>query len=551
MQVLGINLGATRHGKLLKDGGACIIQDGKILVAVAEERACRKKHAGGFTKSLEYCLNATGLKLEDFQAVVVSSCCEDFFPREICDVNCDSRLWFVPSHHLSHAYSAFFVSPFEQALVIVMDGGGNVLGRQTHLEWWKNFREQNSYYIGEGNSLTRIGRDFESPYEAGFGEAYRCFTYYLGWPSSDYAGKTMALAAYGDPERFTRTDLFYLDGEKLGCRLRNDPLNPIQMLLRFSKEYQVQIDPPCSEGQELTQCHKDLARFIQDQLEQALLKKVELLCKKTGITNLCIAGGVGLNCVANAKILESTSVRDIFIQPAAGDQGQALGNALYGYHGLMGQPREIVMKNAYFGQEYTLNLDFLSDFIDGEFTITRSQNIAQDVAEMIANGLLVGWFQGRSELGPRALGNRSILADPRNIENKRRLSEKVKEREWFRPYAPSILEECVDEFFTPRLISPFMLLAAEVKCDKRDRIPGVVHKDGRARLHTVSREDNPLFYEVIDSFRKITKIPLVLNTSFNGRGEPIVETPQDAFQCFKEHNLDRLVIGDYVISRQL
>jgi carbamoyltransferase len=554
MKVLGLNLGVTRTGKKLKDGGACIIEDGRITVAIAEERVCRRKFAGGFKYALKYCLDASGLELEEFDTIVVSSCCEDVFPRAVDGLPFQdvSRVHFVPSHHLSHAYSAFCVSPFDRALIVVMDGGGNVIGNQKHLDWWRNPREQNSYYIGEGTSIRLIGRDFDEPFEVGFGEAYRCFTYYLGWPSSSYSGKTMALAAYGDPDRFSSLSLFEFENGRLRCKLANDPLHPIAMLERFAKECGDDLRKPRLQNEEIDQQHEDLARFIQVQLEEALVAKINYLCRETGIRDLCIAGGVGLNCLANTRILRDTPVQNLFVQPAAGDQGQALGNALYGYHHIFGKPRGLVMTNAYLGRDYSTdihNLDF-EMFAADEFKCVRSANIVQDAARLIADGYIVAWFQGRSEYGPRALGNRSILADPRRAGSKRLLDEKVKHREQFRPYAPSVLEEHASQFFDVKVDSPFMLLVATVKPNNRALIPAVAHVDGTARLQTVSQRDAPRFYELIDTYKRLTGVPVLLNTSFNGREEPIVETPEDAIRCFKENGIDALIIGDYLFTKR-
>ena len=555
MKVLGLNVGTTRTGKNLKDGGVCIIEEGRIKIAIAEERVSRVKHAGGFKCALEYCLDANGSELDDFDAIVVSSCCEDVCCRGIdgLHVRDVTKIHFVLSHHLSHAYSAFCVSPFDRALIIVMDSGGNIIGKQKHSDWWRDRREQNSYYVGDGTSIRLIGRDFDEPFEVGFGEAYRCFTYYLGWPSSSYAGNTMALAAYGDPERFAGLNLFRFENDRLGCRLRNDPLHPVAMLERFAGECGVDIGSPRFQDEEICKHHKDLARFIQVQMEEALVAKIRVLCHATGIKDLCIAGGVGFNCVANTRILEDTPVRNLFVQPAAGDQGQALGNALYGYHYLLGKPRELIMTNAYLGRDHSVDIcDSIAEMLtSGDFTCVRSANIAQDAARLIADGHIVAWFQGRSEYGPRALGNRSILTDPRRLENKRLLDEKVKHREQFRPYAPTVLKEHVAEFFDFKVDSPFMLLIAAVKPSKRSTVPAVVHVDGTARLQTLSQRENPRFYQVLTAFKNLTGVPVLLNTSFNGKEEPIVETPEDAIRCFTDHGIDALAIGDYLITRRL
>lgn len=553
-RILGLNIGRTKHGKQLKDGATCILEDGNITVAIAEERVSRIKNAGGFTNSLTYCLSSTGYRLDDFDLIIMSTCCEDASSQEVegLAIGNKSKLQFIPSHHLSHAYSAFCVSPFDRSLIVVMDGGGNTFGTSKHIEWWKNYREQNSYYIGDGTNITLIDRDFDRPFEVGFGEAYRYFTYYLGWQSSVNAGTIMALAAYGDPKRFANVNIFMFDKGHLQCSLINDPFNPFDVIRNFAKSIGSDLGNPRDKSDQITQIHYDLALLIQNQLEEALVKKINYLYEQTGIQNLCIAGGVGFNCLANSRILERTPINNIFVQPAAGDQGQALGNTLYGYHHLYNKQRSFVMTNAYTGIDYSKHINdaLFKQLIGDRFRWVRSENIAKDSAYLISEGFVIGWFQGKSEYGPRALGNRSILADPRSNTVKNLLDQDVKKREWFRPYAPSILKEFATEFFCLVGESPFMTLTAQVRNEKAYLIPAVLHVDKSARLQIVSKDQNLLFYELINEYRKITGIPLVLNTSFNGRDMPIVETPEDAILCFEvSPGMDALIIENYIIMR--
>jgi carbamoyltransferase len=555
MRVLGLNLGATRSGKPLKDGGVCIIEDGMLVVCIAEERVCRKKYAGGFANALEYCLDYTGLDLHSFDVIVVSSCCEDITRdyREGLRSFDISRIHYIPSHHLSHAYSAYFPSPFEEALVIVMDAGGNILGKQTYPQWWKNRREQVSYYRARGNQIELIGRDFDHPLDAGFGEIFRSFTYYLGWNSSVHAGKTMALAAYGDPERYDDVELFFFDGTHLRSVFTNNPPDPVGMIEQFALKEGLDFPHPRrGEDAAILQGHKDVAFLVQDRFERALIHKVNILCKLTGITNLCIAGGVGLNCVANAKILERTPIKHIFIQPAAGDQGQCLGNALYGYYHILGGRRRSSKFTPYLGRSYSLSSSSIrlqAETIFGDSVeVIEIPNWLEEVAELIAEGNIVGWYQGRSEFGPRALGNRSILADPRRPGLTEKLRQ-LKDRESFMLFAPSVLAEHADEYFELSVPSPYMLLAVKTKSDKIDAIPAVVHVNDSARIQTVAREENELYYDLIKTFAKLTNTPVLLNTSLNRAGEPIVETPMDALDCFREMDMEYLVIDEYILRK--
>lgn len=555
MLVLGLSAEKTGHGKQLKDGAVCIIQDGDIVTAVAEERISRLKHAGGFRCSLSHALDWTDLTVDSFDAIVISSCCENVPPDQrthglrLVD---PSRLSHIPSHHLSHAYSSFFASPFDQALIVVMDAGGNGLEHSDNSKWWATSREQNSYYIGEGKQVRLIGRDFDEPFEVGFGEAYRAFTYYLGWHSYTFSGNTMALAAYGDPSAYREWSLFEFDGQGLRSRMINNPPDPLGMVAELAESQGISIPKPRKPGHSLSQEYMDLASFIQKEFTNALVQKIRYLTELTGRRNLCIAGGVGLNCVANRKVLDETPIDRIFIQPASGDDGQALGNALYGYYHVLGQPRNITKFSPYLGRPYELTVEDLKitcpPSVFRGLDMREVKGISEKVAEMLSEGKVVAWFQGRSEYGPRALGNRSILADPRFPAIRERCHG-IKKREFFRPFAPSVLAERASQFFDISCASPYMLLVAEARPDKAASISAVLHVDSTARLQTVSEDENPLFYDVIQEFERRTGVPIVLNTSLNRRGEPIVESPRDALGAFKELELDALAIGEVLVEK--
>jgi len=360
----------------------------------------------------------------------------------------------------------------------------------------------------------------------------------------------MGLAPYGHRETFENVEVFNLDQGKLKCLMPNKHKNPIQAVVDFGRTQGVDFGPPRQSGADYTQRYCDIAFLIQDRLEKALVNKANHLHKLTGSKNLCIAGGVGLNCVANREILNNTPFERIFIQPAAGDSGQCLGNALYGYHYLLGKPRREVMTHAYFGKEYS-NTDVMNalERWSGQVIYERMQNPATQVAALLSEGNVIGWFQFGSELGPRALGHRSILADPRQPAMQDFINAIVKHREPFRPYAPSVLLEHSNEFFDLPCPSPFMLLTARVYPHKRSTIPAVTHVDGTARVQTVTKEDNGIYYDLIQAFYKKTGIPLLLNTSFNLAGEAIVETPNDALNSFMKTQMDYLVIHEYLVRK--
>lgn len=440
MLIAGINLGETKTGKSLKDGGVCLISDGEIIAALAEERVSKNKHSGGYQASLHYCLSKLGLSVEDVDRFVVSSCCES--PRS----SYSDRVAGIPSrkvrfltHHLSHAYSTFAVSSFAKALVIIADGGGNVLKGEGS-NWWEFPREQSSYYIGEGNSLKLIGRDFDKPFDAGLGEIYRYLTHHLGWRTA-YAGKAMALASLGDPDRYKNLMVvrFHPETGKLFSSIKNIPLD-WDTFPRFLRDNGVDTAISRSYDGDILDVHKDLARHIQDQVSEALLNKISHLSEKTGIRNLCLAGGVALNCVINQRILDETPIEKLFVQPAASDQGQSVGNAIYGSIEVGDWKVFDRFYSPYLGPEHNWDSEIknLDKKMMSEYKIRRYENLDELIiyaAKMISDGKVVGWVQGRSESGPRALGNRSILANPYLPATKDKLNV-MKKREWFMPVAP-------------------------------------------------------------------------------------------------------------------
>jgi len=553
MIVVGLNLGVTRYSKTLKDGGVCIIDNGKIVLATAEERISRIKYGGGFDKSLPFCLSHLGLSPNDIDALVISSCCEIIRnPRDIPVSGLISPQEVYPiNHHYSHALSAFMASPFEEALIIVLDGGGNLLD-SNNAEWWVSRREQSSYYLGKDILVKLIGRDFENPFESGLGEVYRYFTHHLGWRTSD-AGKVMALAALGNPNRFNDHKLFDFDPDSgiLTSRISNDPLNQLTLYEYLRSSGYGEIIPRKPE-EDITQIHMDLARHVQDEIGNAITSKVAYLSKTTGIKNVCLAGGVALNCVVNEKILTEIPIDNIFIQPAAGDQGQSIGNAIYGSMKYGEWKRNQVFFNPYLGAEYDWDKQ-ISRLSIGEnisfYRIENKEKLTQVIAEQIASGRLVGWVQGRSEVGPRALGNRSILGDPRDIKTKARLNV-IKNREWFMPIAPSIMEEELHKYFDTNISSPYMLRAVRSTQTAHREIPAVVHYNGSSRIQTVNRIQNPVFYELLLCFKSISNgVPVLANTSFNRHGEPIVENAEDALVSFLGMDLNTLVIGNWIIEK--
>jgi carbamoyltransferase len=562
MYILGIH--NTVH-----DSSACLLQDGNIVAAAEEERFNREKHSGAFpTNAITYCLNAAGISLSDLDAIgvsykpslvvrnalahAISLASPHISPRARLNVLLDelrylytllltrSRLGALASdsvlpkvffieHHLAHAASAFLVSPYERAAILTIDGYGE--DTSTLLA------------VGQGDRIREIGR---VRFPSSIGLLYNAITEYLGFQPDSDEGKVMALAAYGRPRvaDFFRRILVW-DANDWWFRSNLRYLD--HSAQRVSREFIKIMGPHRSPDEGLTEHHADIAASLQAVVEEAGINLVRQVYSLTGLNALCMAGGVALNCVMNGKIVSGTPFEHFFFQPAAGDAGTAVGCATYIYHCLMGYPRSsFVMDDVYLGpafdNEYILNT-LKANNVQYEFRA----DIAETSAKLLADGKILGWFQGRMEFGPRALGNRSILADPRNPATKDAVNLKVKGREPFRPLGPSVKVEAVHEFFECCLPLPFMIVACPVRPDKIGLIPSVVHVDGTARIQTVSSETNPLFWQLLDEFEKLTRIPLLLNTSFNRKGEPIVCKPKDAVQTFLSIGLDYLAIGNYLV----
>ncbi|MFX1445986.1 MAG: carbamoyltransferase [Promethearchaeota archaeon] len=549
---------------LSHNGASCLIRNGKIIVAIEKERLTRIKHDGGAdSDTVKYCLDSANISVEDLD-LVVQNVCQHNFPygnvqwmgsrykgeeERLFLRNVKKKKIMHISHHLAHAFSAFAVSPFNDAAIIVIDGGGSYYKDVIDSHPCRNNSfseydmEAESYYYGKGDSITTINKTFGKTsdtllyplsilWAGGLGGLYAGLTAYVFGNPLD-GGKLMGLAPYGKDNVF---DFKMINKKNGGIKINKDWIHKFSHFNDWGnnkKEY------------------KNLAYKAQKELEEALIYIANWLHKKTNSKNLCIAGGVGLNSVANKKILDNSPYENIFIQPAAHDAGIAIGCAYYGWLKVLRKSRNFVMQNCFLGKRYT-NQE-IRKILKKEPTISFKfiRNIPLITAQLLAKGKIVGWFQGGSEFGPRALGHRSILCDPRKKEIKKILNNRVKHRESFRPYAPSILQEDTKEYFELDCQSPFMLLVAKVKEEKLNRIPAVTHIDGTARIQTVNKSDNKIFYALIQEFKKITGIPVVLNTSLNSVGEPIVETPKDALDLYLSSQMDYIVMGNYLIEKKI
>ena len=591
MRILGIS--AFYH-----DSAAALLEDGRIVAAAQEERFTRKKHDARFPlHAIRYCLTEGGIALGDLDRVVfydkpfvkferLLETYLSFAPRGYKTFRMAIPLWLreklflkdlllkelrkmsgsgkwneellFSEHHLSHAASAFFPSPFDEAIVLTMDGVG---------EW-----ATTSAAIGRGNRL-EVQKEIHFPHSLGF--LYSAFTYYTGFKVNSGEYKLMGLAPYGEPKYKDKILEHLIDVKADGSfRLNMSYFDFCTGLTMTSQRFHDLFGgPPRKPDQLLTPYHMDLAASIQAVTEEIVLRLTRSLCEETGIRNLCLAGGVALNCVANGKVLRDACCDRIWIQPAAGDAGGALGAALAGYHLQLGRARTAngdAMKGSFLGPAFTQReIEDRLTRCGASFEVLAESALIATGAEDLARSKALGWFQGRMEFGPRALGNRSILGDPRSPGMQKTLNLKIKYRESFRPFAPSVLRERVSDWFELDCDSPYMLLVADVVRSRRremtqeekqlfgidklnvprSEIPAVTHVDYSARVQTVHEDTNPRYHALLSAFERKTGCPVLVNTSFNVRGEPIVCTPEDAFRCFMGSELDALAAGNCYLRK--
>jgi len=584
------------------DSAAAIILDGQIIAAAQEERFSRKKHDPGFpSKAINYVLEESQLTLNQVDYIVFFEkpflkferlletylamapfgfkqfslsmpiwLKEKLFQKkfifeklvELDESFNDIKKLKFSEHHLSHASSAFYPSPFNEAVILTLDGVG---------EW-----ATTTVAIGKGNNI-EIVKEIHFPHSIGL--LYSAFTYYTGFKVNSGEYKVMGLAPYGKPKYKDKILNELMDLKEDGSfRLNMSYFNYATGLTMTNNRFSDLFGQPVRNPKKdlLTQFHMDIAASVQAATEEIILRITNFMSKEFGIKNLCLAGGVALNCVVNGKILKDKNFKNIWIQPAAGDAGGSLGAALAYWHQDLNESRnkkindKDQMKGSYLGPKFENNLiEEKLNFLDAKFEKFNEENLIKIIAKELSNGKTAGWFQGRMEFGPRALGGRSILADPRSEKMQKDLNLKVKFRESFRPFAPSVLSEEVSNWFDLDRESPYMLLVAEVKKNmqvkmneenkklfgieklniKRSSIPAVTHIDYSSRIQTVHKETNPKYYNLLKEFKKITDCPVLVNTSFNVRGEPIVCSVEDAFNCFMGTNLDILVIEDFILYK--
>lgn len=548
------------------DAAACLLKDGEIVAAAQEERFTRKRHDQDFpTNAIKYCLRSADITIGDvdyvgfydkplvkFERILTTYLAT--WPRSLPSFLKAIPLWlrrklWIPQtiqkeleyegevlmieHHMSHAASAFLVSPFDEAAIITVDGVG---------EW-----ATSTMGHGKGSEI-ELFKEVRFPHSLGL--LYSAYTYYLGFKVNSAEYKVMGLAPYGEPKYYDQVLETISFGDDGGFRMNMKYFSYDYGLKMTNGHFETLFGQPRRKPEsKLDQFHMDIAASVQKVTEEIVLRMACHAHDVTGSKNLCMAGGVALNCVANGRILRETPFEEIFIQPAAGDAGGAVGVATYIYHTVLGNERTWQWQHAFLGPEYST--DEIREYLDThdiKYVELDEDDLIERTARKIEEQNVIGWFQGRMEFGPRALGSRTIIADARNPKNQDVVNMKIKFRESFRPFAPSVLEERVSDWFELDKPSPYMLLVAQVREDRRT-IPAVTHVDGSARIQTVDPITNPLYYRLIRRFEENTGCPVIINTSFNVRGEPIVCTPHDGYVCFMRTDMDVLVMDRFFMVK--
>ena len=549
------------------DAAACLLRDGEPIAAASEQAFTRKKHDEAFpVHAISWALAHAGITMDEvsvvafydkplvkFERILKSHLAH--FPKSFPQFVRGIPSWFSTKlrldkllknefgytgaitygqHHRSHAASAFYASGFEESTLLTVDGVG---------EW-----STATWGVGRGTEIELKG-EIRFPHSLGL--LYSAFTAYLGFKVNSAEYKVMGLAPYGEPK--------YVDNIKEMFHLKDDGTFRLDMrcfdfdhgLRMYNSRFEEVMGQPTRpmEAPGLDQFHKDVARSVQEVVNEAMVKLATTAVQATGIPKLCMAGGVALNCVANGHVLRDAPIEELFVQPAAGDAGGAMGAALWVWHQLLGKPRSWKMETAYLGPGYSdEQAQKALDELGAVYHRMERQPLLEQTAQLIDQSMVVGWYQGRLEWGPRALGHRSILGDARHPEMRDIINRKIKFREGFRPFAPSVLEECVGQYFDIDRPSPYMLLVAPVSTEATP-LPAITHVDNSARIQTINRNQDALYYDLIDTFRARTGCGVVINTSMNVRGEPIVNSPTDAYQCFMRTHMDALVVGPFMMLK--
>lgn len=561
MYILGVS--AFYH-----DSAATLLKDGRVIAAAEEERFTRKKHDNSFPiNAINYCLEEGKIRVNDINYIVfyekpllkfdrILNMFIETYPRSYIPfwrsfpsllseklnvksilkkkLNYKGKVLFVP-HHEAHAASAFFVSPFKKAAILTVDGVG---------EW-----QTIGLYLGFQNKLIPL-KKLNFPNSLGL--LYSTFTAFLGFKVNEDEYKVMGLSAYGEPKYYKKILKIVKVNDDGSFSLDMKYFSFRESFKMWSKEFEKLFGKPREPSEKIRERHANIASSLQKFTEEIYLKILRYLYSLTRVENLCIAGGVALNCLANGRIYKETNFKKVFIQGAAGDDGASLGAAFFAYNFILNKRRTFVQRNLYFGPRFSNHYvkKFLKK-VNADFEFLRDRELVKEVAKLLSENKVVGWFRGRMEFGPRALGSRSILANPKPSWMKDRVNE-IKRREYFRPFAGSVLQEKVHEYFEvpeKNHYSPFMIFAFKVKKKKGRDISAIVHVNNTCRIQTVNKKDNGIYYELIKEFYRITGIPVLLNTSFNLRGEPIVCKPEEAYNNFIKTKMDYLVLENFLVKK--
>lgn len=571
MNILGLT-------SFFHDSAACLVQNGRLVAFAEEERFVRQKRTPLYPRNaVEFCLKQGGITIDEVDHIGYYVSPSQYlirniwvgiqhFPdsmgllkkgaayiplherllsmirlrsliaREHAAKRAQFKLHYIP-HYLAHAAAAYLISPFDDSAIITIDAACDTIST--------------AVLKGKGGQLVEFGSKGKvSTYPHTLAGFYAAFTQYLGFRVGTDEYKVMGLAAFGQPEFHKQMDdvVKFTDKGKLRLDLDYFSFYTAGVNKFYSKKMEKVFGPVRTADDELTARHQNIAASIQKVLEDRVLEIAEYASRLSGSKNLCLGGGVALNCLMNKRLVEEGPFRNVYIMPIANDAGCAIGTAFYIYHHILGRPRAFRMEHVYLGPEYSES-DLKLTLERSQLAYRRSENVYYEVARLLSQGKIIGWFQGRMEGGPRALGNRSMLADPRRAEMKDTINLRIKNREYFRPFAPSILDEYVDEYFERKTATPYMIVISDVKEEKKSVIPAVIHADGTARPQVVTKETNPRYHQLISEFYKLTGVPVLLNTSFN-ENEPIVCSPNDAINCYLRVGLDALILGDYIVIKE-
>lgn len=535
------------NGQKLIDNGICVLNDNSVLFATSEERLSRNKHDNRISHAINAWEKYSQQSVNTVRSIGISSCIDaPWSEKTLPEKLSDKTLHVVPSHHYSHALSAYLSSPFRETLILVTDAGGNTFSNSKHDKWWSNPREQTSLWFGINGKIHLLDRIHFEPYEIGYGEWYRAFTYYLGWHSHTLSGNTMALSAFGTPRKIAEMPLWEIIKN---IELQFDPNKPIELVTTFLKQITNESLSPREPNGDILDSHRNLAAYIQFSLEIDVTKRIKESIEKYSVKQICLTGGVSQNCVMNAKVSNLLGFENVYVCPFSGDVGQCVGNALHARYMDTGISSHIKIKNTFLGAEYCNN-EIYSELEKTDFKIQKLKDaeLSKKAARHLFEGKIIGLYRGRSEFGPRALGHRSVIGIVDSSDVSQRIKEKIKKRDSFMPLAPVILPDFGKKLSQYIPTSKYMVYAPVIPKKFRKYFSESLHIDNTARIQV--SEKGTLMYKILKYMDRTHSNPILFNTSFNSRGKPIVETPKNAISAFEELDIDYLIMGNYWVGKK-